>query len=115
MRQGGYTLKRDLPKTILGQMDYRETQNSCPSHEHVSIFAALHGSEPFQITYPALKLLSRVKYYYEFNLLSGTCKMVSQEYPSPVSEVGSTKRATGKLRLQSRVHCRWLDLALVIG
>ena len=58
MRRGGYTLRRDLPKTILGQMDYRETQNSCPSHEHISIFAALHGSGPVQITYPALKLLA---------------------------------------------------------
>ena len=58
MRQGGCTLRRDLPKTILGQMGYRETQSSCRSHEHVSIFAALHGSEPARITYPALKLLA---------------------------------------------------------
>ena len=58
MRQGGCTLRRDLPKTILGQMDYRETQSSCPSHEHVSFFAAPHGSEPVRITYPALKLLA---------------------------------------------------------
>ena len=58
MRQGGCTLRRDLPKTILGQMGYRETQSSCPSHDRISLVAALHGSEPVRIPYPALRLLA---------------------------------------------------------
>ena len=58
MRQGGCTLRRDSPRTTLGQMGYRETQSSCPSHERISLFAALHGSEPVRILYPPLRLLA---------------------------------------------------------
>lgn len=43
MRQGGSTQRRDSPRTILGQMDCRETQSSCHFHEPFGALAAVDG------------------------------------------------------------------------
>ena len=86
MRQGGCTLRRDSPKTILGQMGYRETQSSCPSHERISVFAAPHGSEPLRIPYPALRLLAMSNITANSTFYSASIRWYLKSIPAPFAK-----------------------------